>query len=69
MSTLKVDKDVLKSVVKEVLVENPLILKNVLIEVFSEINRYENEDTRLNKIKEMIEEDFNQYDDVFKALA
>ena len=72
MNSVNVERDILKSVVTEVLTENPALLKEILVEIFSEfklISSKELDDKRVSKLKEMINEDFDKYDEVFKALA
>ncbi len=71
MKIEKVDKKVLKSVITEVLIENPRYFKEILTEILSENSIIDSSDKngRSSKLKEMIKEDFDKYGDVFKSLA
>lgn len=71
MNIEKVDKEVLKAVITEVLIENPNYFKEILTEILSE-NRIIDSNVkheRSNRLKEMIQEDFDKYGEVFKSLA
>lgn len=67
METSNIDRDQLKNVLKEILEENPNYFKKILAEILEE-KKSRSED-RTAKIRGFIEEDFDKYDDVFKALA
>jgi len=71
MNIEKVDKEVLKSVITEVLIENPNYFKEILTEILSENNIIESntKNERSSRLKEMIQEDFDKYGEVFKSLA
>lgn len=71
MNIEKVDKEVLKSVITEVLIENPKYFKEILSEILSEnsIIEWNAKNERSSRLKEMIKEDFDKYEDVFKSLA
>lgn len=71
MNIEKVDKKVLKSVITEVLIENPRYFKEILTEILSENSIIDSSDINesSSKLKEMILEDFDKYEDVFKSLA
>ena len=71
MNIEKVDKEVLKSVITEVLIENPNYFKEILTEILSENSIIDSNvrNERSNRLKEMIEEDFDKYGEVFKSLA
>ncbi|KGE84836.1 hypothetical protein [Phaeodactylibacter xiamenensis] len=71
MNIGKVDKEVLKSVITEVLIENPNYFKEILTEILSENSIIDSNvrNERSNRLKEMIEEDFDKYGEVFKSLA
>ena len=71
MNIEKVDKEVLKSVITEVLIENPNYFKEILTEILSENSIIESnvKNERSFRLKEMIQEDFDKYGEVFKSLA
>ncbi|KGE84847.1 hypothetical protein [Phaeodactylibacter xiamenensis] len=71
MNIEKVDKEVLKSVITEVLIENPNYFKEILTEILSENSIIDSNvrNERSNRLKEMIQEDFDKYGEVFKSLA
>lgn len=71
MNIEKVDKKVLKSVITEFLIENPRYFKEILTEILSENSIIDSSDKNesSSKLKEMILEDFDKYEDVFKSLA
>lgn len=64
MSTLTLDlhPDQLKAILKQTLVSDPAIVKEVLEEI-------KNEATADDKFDRVVDDIFNRYDDVFKALA
>ena len=53
---LREDASLFKDVIKEILIENQVIVSD-------------NQAARRKKLEAMINEDFDKYDDVFKALA
>ena len=65
------ERDLLKSVVLEVLREEPALLKAVVREVLIENNIVVSteQDARRKEIEALILEDFNEIGDVYKALA
>lgn len=71
MNIEKEDKEVLKSVITAVLIENPNYFKEILTEILSENNIIESntKNERSSRLKEMIQEDFDKYREVFKSLA
>ncbi len=71
MNIEKVDKKVLKSVITEVLIENPNYFKEILTEILSENGIIESnvKSEGSSRLKKMIQEDFDKYGDVFKSLA
>jgi Tfp pilus assembly pilus retraction ATPase PilT len=71
MNIEKVDKEILKSVITEVLIENPNYFKEILTEILSEnsIIKSNVNNNRSSRLKEMIQEDFDKYGEVFKSLA
>lgn len=64
----KADRTALKAVIKEVLLEDKTILKEVFKEIFDG-NPTETMEERLKRMDKLIDEDFDKYDEVFKALA
>lgn len=62
------NKDLIKKVVKEILMEDKDIIKDVLKEIFAEKPK-ETDEEWLKKLNKIIDEDFEEYDEVFKALA
>lgn len=71
MTAATVDREMLKSVIKEIFTEKPEILKSALIEFLNEkIEEFENLDIEhKRKIEEIVKKDFERYANVFKALA
>jgi len=63
--------DQLKEVVLNVLKENPEILKAAIEEILLPATRSEAEtpDARRKRMRAMIQQDFDHYEEVFKALA
>ena len=71
MNSNSIDREELKSVLTEVLAENPSFFKSILTEILEEhkvIETKENSE-RASKIRKMIQEDFDRYDQIFKSLA
>lgn len=66
MNIQDVDRSLLKSVLIEILKEQPHLLKSVVKEIIQEKNNDELDEKELIK---MIDKDFDKYDDVFRALA
>ncbi len=65
-----VDREQLKAVVKEILLEDRNLLKEVVIELARENSAATPvEQLREDKINALITENFIRYDEVFKALA
>ena len=60
-------KKAVKSFFKEILLEEPTLLKELLKEILEENDIVASD--RRKKIEAMIDEDFDKYDEVFKALA
>lgn len=71
MEIENVDRETLKSVITEILLENPGYFKKVLVEIMEEHQLIESseEDERTSKLRKMIQDDFDQYEDVFQSLA
>lgn len=71
MDTTTIDKATLKLVLKEVLREDigmfKALIKEILVE--NQIITSEAQDQRSKKIAQLLEEDFDKYSEVFKALA
>ena len=53
---IKEDRNLFKEIIKEILIENQIIISS-------------EQAARKKKLEAMINEDFDKYDDVFKALA
>ena len=67
----KVDKVTLKAIIKEILMEDVSIFKEVIKEILAENQVITSKDQgeRRKKLEQLIDEDFDNYDEVFKALA
>jgi len=68
----KADRATLKAVIKEILLEDKSIFKEVVKDAVKEImieKPTETDEEWLKKLNEIIDEDFKEYDAVFKALA
>ena len=67
----KVDKITLKSIIKEILKEDVSIFKEVIKEILLENQVITSDDQykRQERLKKMISDDFDKYDDTFRALA
>ncbi|MEM1356800.1 MAG: hypothetical protein AAGF89_01275 [Bacteroidota bacterium] len=63
MSASNLDRDQLVAVIREILVEEPSILIDAIKSAKNQV------EARRNRIDAIIEEDFAEYDEVFKALA
>ena len=71
MDLANVDRKTLKQVIKEVLIEDTDLFKELVKETLAE-NQILSSDLpmdRQEQLKKLVSEDFNKYDDVFKALA
>lgn len=71
MQPQNINRDQLKSVIKEILTEDPTLFKSVVREILADhqIIVSEEQRDRRAKLEKMIDEDFDQYDEVFKSLA
>ncbi len=71
MTDVIIDRETLKSVLKEIFNKEPEILKSALTELLDEkIAEFENLDIeQKRKIEESVKNDFERYANVFKALA
>ncbi len=68
MGTLAIDtKNDLKALLLEIAFEDPSFFKNLLQEVSLGSEAYEKTKDKL--VEQIINEDFKEYDEVFKALA
>ena len=65
------NKETVKAFFKEILLEDPIPLINIIKEIImdADLLREVLEEKRRKTIEAMIEEDFDKYDEVFKALA
>jgi len=66
-----VDRSTLKSVIKEILKEDITLFKEVIREILTEnqVITSKDKDKKRKMLEMMINENFNKYEDVFKALA
>jgi hypothetical protein len=62
------DRDMLKEIIAEILQENPSLLKGLVKEVIDEEIAKAKEGREI-RITNMIHDDFNRFDTVFKDLA
>ena len=71
MDIKQLDKKTLKSMMKEIIVEDASIFKDVIKEILVEnqIIASEEQKSRRERLEKMISEDFDKYDETFKALA
>jgi hypothetical protein len=71
MNLEKVDRTALKSIIREVLKEDAALFKDVIKEILVEnqIIISKEQEQRRERLEKMIREDFEKYEDVFKALA
>jgi hypothetical protein len=67
----KIDRVTLKSIIKEILKEDVDMFKDVIKEILVEnqVITSKEQASRREKLIKMISEDFDKYDDTFKALA
>lgn len=67
----KIDKSVLKTLIKEILKEDIAIFKDVIKEILVEnqVITSKDQENRRKRLELMIDQDFDKYNDVFKALA
>jgi len=66
-----IDKVALKTLIKEILKEDISLFKEVIREILAEnqIITTAEQAERRKKLERLIDEDFDKYDEVFKALA
>ncbi|MFT6320119.1 MAG: hypothetical protein ACJAT4_001041 [Granulosicoccus sp.] len=69
MNIQNVDRSLLKSVLIEILKEQPHLLKSVVQEIIKDKSIKNNDDLNDEELMKMIDKDFDKYDDVFRALA
>ncbi len=71
MSMEHIDKVALKTLIKEILKEDISLFKEVIREILAEnqIITTAEQAERRKKLERLIDEDFDKYDEVFKALA
>jgi hypothetical protein len=71
MSIQDIDRSALKVVITEILLENPKYFKELIKELLVEnqIIITEEQADRRKRLERMIDEDFDKYDEVFKSLA
>lgn len=69
--TNQVDRNVLKSVVREILLEDTQLFKSIIKEILTEneIISADEQQSRRAKLESMIQEDFDRFDKVFQKLA
>ncbi len=65
--TATIDEKTFKKVLYELMVEQPDYFKNLLRQIVEEKTDYKTE--RRKRLEKIIQEDFTEYEDVFKALA
>ncbi len=65
--TATIDEKTFKKVLYELMVEQPDYFKNLLRQIVEEKTDYKTE--RRKRLEKIINEDFAEYEDVFKALA
>lgn len=71
MTIASADREVLKSVLEEMLQEKNSLLKEVIKEILVEnqVIVSDKQAERRKQLKAIIEDDFEKYDEVFRALA
>lgn len=68
MNLEKADRATLKAVIKEILLEDKSIVKDAIAEMLTN-NPTKSVEERLEKLNKIIDKHFDEYDEVFKALA
>jgi len=71
MNLGKIDKAILKSIIKEILTEDVSLFKEVIKEILEEnqVISTKEQSGKRNRLEQLIDKDFDKYDEVFKALA
>ena len=70
MTMQNTDRDFLKSVIKEMLAEDSTIVKDAIKEIIAEKQSLQDEEKkREDELRVMMNKHFDEFDDVFKALA
>lgn len=66
-----IDRIALKSIIKEILKEDITLFKDVLKEILIEnqVITSQEQENRRKLLEKMISDDFDKYDDTFRALA
>lgn len=67
----KIDRTALKALIKEILKEDINLFKDVIKEILIEnqVIVSKEQEERRKRLEKMIADDFDKYDEVFKALA
>ena len=65
--TAQIDEKTFKKVLYELMIEQPDYFKNLLRQIVEEKTDHKTE--RRKRLEKIIQEDFAEYEDVFKALA
>ena len=69
---MALDKAIIKSIIKEILLEDTTMFKDIIKEVLVEnqvIVKNASTEKRNERIEKMISDDFDKYDETFKTLA
>lgn len=71
MDAQNIDKSVLKSIIREIIKEDISLFKDTIKEILLEnqIIVSNEQKERRERLEKLINDDFKKYDDVFKALA
>lgn len=70
--TTVLDKNVVKEALRDLIREEPAIFKSIIREVLTEDGPGQDEESikaRRQRLEEIVKEDFDEYGEVFKALA
>ena len=67
----ELDRETIKGIVKEILLEDTNLFKELVREILVEnqVIITEGQATRRERIEQLVEQDFDKYDSVFKDLA
>ena len=71
MDMEKIDKATIKAIIKEVIKEDFSLFKEAVKEILIEnqVISSQEEEGRRKKLEKMIKDDFDKYDEVFRALS
>ncbi len=71
MDLTNIDKSVLKSIIQEIIKEDPRLFKEIIKEILVENQVIAAEDPaeRRKRLEDIIDRNFDKYDTVFKKLA